>query len=354
MSPLRKDVETLLRQAKTPRGRRKIAKRKPGLREVRLSGDRFVTSRSNAARPAHRLISAVLKERLTTQAHREGYTMALSSTDAGKEIAAQSTEENLEIVRAAVLRALVLDVRMVVYAEDRKEMERWIYHNAPGWLEILQPRRVIGDLIDALLRRRLPVTEDDLLAMGTWIAISMVPNELYACRASISGLVNVLSHYSKSRAVSEPLRQQYRGIVAALRTSSRSDTVRLADRLEAGLGAEITVPLETGEAWSDEAMSDLEGLPADQGSAWAGFLQHMLTASAAKPSAKWLKAASQLLEPIGPDALRERLVRWFPFVDKPRTSEGSRFLRGKAAFLLAFAGGSKEFPLTQRGFDHAA
>jgi len=35
-------------------------------------------------------------------------------------------------------------------------------------------------------------------------------------------------------------------------------------------------------------------------------------------------------------------------------SEGSRFLRGKAAFLLAFAGGSKEFPLTQRGFDHAA
>ena len=36
------------------------------------------------------------------------------------------------------------------------------------------------------------------------------------------------------------------------------------------------------------------------------------------------------------------------------TCECSRSLRGQAAFLLAPAGGRKDFPLTQRGFDRAA
>jgi DNA replication protein DnaC len=35
-------------------------------------------------------------------------------------------------------------------------------------------------------------------------------------------------------------------------------------------------------------------------------------------------------------------------------SECSRILRGRAAFPLAFAAENREFPLTQRGFDHAA
>ena len=48
------------------------------------------------------------------------------------------------------------------------------------------------------------------------------------------------------------------------------------------------------------------------------------TAGPGKPSAKWLKEARQLLESLGHAEFKERILRWFPLVDRPRTGPRPR------------------------------
>ncbi|WP_328780826.1 DUF4132 domain-containing protein [Streptomyces canus] len=76
-------------------------------------------------------------------------------------------------------------------------------------------------------------------------------------------------------------------------------------------------PLNVGEAWAEEALRET-------GPAWQQLLTHMTTATAAKPSAKWDKQAADLLDPLGPDRVREAVIRWLALVGRPRTFELER------------------------------
>ncbi|MFJ8106974.1 DUF4132 domain-containing protein [Streptomyces sp. NPDC096132] len=80
--------------------------------------------------------------------------------------------------------------------------------------------------------------------------------------------------------------------------------------------ARLTSPvLNPGEAWSDRALADLPGLGED----WLGLLAHTLGATSARPSAKWEKTARALLDAVGAEAARERLLSWLRLVGGPRT-----------------------------------
>ncbi|MEV6106399.1 DUF4132 domain-containing protein [Streptomyces sp. NPDC051940] len=73
--------------------------------------------------------------------------------------------------------------------------------------------------------------------------------------------------------------------------------------------------LNPGEAWSDPVLAELPAL----GEAWRRLVVHARTASAARPSARWEKAARALIGELGADAVRERLVSWLVPVGRPRT-----------------------------------
>lgn len=75
-------------------------------------------------------------------------------------------------------------------------------------------------------------------------------------------------------------------------------------------------PVNPGEAWSDRALADVAELGAD----WRRLLAHAATATATRPAAKWDKAARALIEPLGADEVRERLLSWLRLVGRPRTT----------------------------------
>jgi hypothetical protein len=76
-------------------------------------------------------------------------------------------------------------------------------------------------------------------------------------------------------------------------------------------------PLNVGEEWAEAALRETDP-------AWRELLAHMTTATAAKPSAKWDKQATALAAPLGPDRVREALIRWLALVGRPRTFELER------------------------------
>ncbi|SDM99675.1 protein of unknown function [Streptomyces sp. cf386] len=70
-----------------------------------------------------------------------------------------------------------------------------------------------------------------------------------------------------------------------------------------------------GEAWADRALAEADELGDD----WRRLLAHAATATAARPSAKWDKTGRALIEPLGADEVRERLLSWLRLVGRPRT-----------------------------------
>lgn len=93
------------------------------------------------------------------------------------------------------------------------------------------------------------------------------------------------------------------------------------DALEA-LAATLTEPpLNPGEAWSDRVNADLGQPPADGADPgpWRRLVAHAATATTAKPSKAWERAARGLFSELGPEAARDRLVEWLAPVGRPRT-----------------------------------
>ncbi|MFI9613004.1 DUF4132 domain-containing protein [Streptomyces sp. NPDC052023] len=73
--------------------------------------------------------------------------------------------------------------------------------------------------------------------------------------------------------------------------------------------------LNPGEAWSDQALADAGEL----GDVWQRLLAHTATATAARPSAKWDRTARSLIDAVGPETLRQRVLPWLTLVGRPRT-----------------------------------
>ncbi|PWI17615.1 hypothetical protein DI272_28205 [Streptomyces sp. Act143] len=100
-------------------------------------------------------------------------------------------------------------------------------------------------------------------------------------------------------------------LVRRTRLTSWSGKERLA-----ALVAKLTHPVvNPGEAWSDQALADLTGL--DEG--WTRLVAHAVTATAARPSARWEKTGRELIAAVGPEPVRERLTDWLRLVGRPRT-----------------------------------
>src|SRR5207249_5413498 len=128
----------------------------------------------------------------------------------------------------------------------------------------------------------------------------------------------LISRAEKETAAS-PLTEGERYVLWLLRASLISgpplgspseDVARLSHLINDGADYYL-VP---GEAWADAANHDISRLNKSERQQWVALFRHALTATAAKPSDKWLKSAGRLIEAIGEDKIgrascRERGVR---------------------------------------------
>ena len=97
--------------------------------------------------------------------------------------------------------------------------------------------------------------------------------------------------------------------------SPPDDVVMLTEMINDG----ASFFLAPGEVWSEAVNEAVSGLEAGDRKKWAALFRHALSATVARPSAKWLKTAKQLVDDIGARQVRESLTKWFPLVGKGRS-----------------------------------
>lgn len=138
----------------------------------------------------------------------------------------------------------------------------------------------------------------------------------------IAQLVNRIKTWAKE----SPLTDGERYVLHLLRLAhiespplgTVSTEVRRLTRL---IGDALNLYLIPGEAWTDQLNSDISAMPEDRQAAWSALLKHMLTATSARPTKKWLRTASELAEKIGSSSVTEALREWLALVPKGRTQK---------------------------------
>ena len=143
-------------------------------------------------------------------------------------------------------------------------------------------------------------------------------------RLGLESMTEKLVSRAESEAASSPLTEGERFVLSLFRSSlisgpplgaSSEAVTRLSHLIEDG-AVFFLVP---EDRWSDAVNSDLAHLETAKRLQWTALLKHALTATAARPSAKWLTAAGKLVNTIGGDDVCQALRRWLPLVTHGRT-----------------------------------
>lgn len=186
------------------------------------------------------------------------------------------------------------------------------------------------EAISALLRRTLPLEQDDLIAL-----LRCAAHEHQAWRIE-SHFAKQIEAYLASHPHTPALDSALAEYLAALeaRTWSADQRRRLLRLRELAGLAQQESPLAPGDVWADAASSELAALPADLRNAWLELLQECAAAGGSAPSAKWLKATRPPLERIGAGPFRAALQRWFALADQPRTTPIETAWGGQRAAAL--------------------
>lgn len=255
----------------------------------------------------HRVLTEYLEELVVDDTRCFYDDLKLTDTAVGTRIAQASPESNQRIVSALAHRLRTIEPKLKHYR----------YGGIDTGSVVWRARQALQTLLRTLLRRKLPLASDDLVALLDWMLKSKEPPNVYWLPCS--GVVNALEHFAAQQPFEPELQQRLEKFEAALSASPDRDARKLGTRLQAISGGGQQLSLVAGEAWSDAAINQLAGLPQDAHSAWVELLGHCQSASAGKPGKKWLATAETLLDKVGFDAFSANVLDWFPLVDKPRT-----------------------------------
>lgn len=112
-----------------------------------------------------------------------------------------------------------------------------------------------------------------------------------------------------------------------------SDNVHGSIEIARAFRAPQPVPLEPGEPWADLALEEIGKLPADKIKLWRQLIEHAATANGSKPSARWSKNATTLVDAIGRDEATRCLAGWLALVERPRSPDDT-IITGSPHYFL--------------------
>jgi hypothetical protein len=177
-----------------------------------------------------------------------------------------------------------------------------------------------------MLKKKLPFTEKDVIAMLNWSA-GQSGGMLYTHLRSVPQVIKVTATYLKTNPVSDELSQAIGTLIQSIETERTSaESRRWVLRLKELKGdTEVALPLVAGDIWAETALSDLRACDSRTQTAWAELLRHCLRTTGSAPSTKWLKGIDKYLEAIGNIECFDKLSRWFPLVDKPGAAPAHQY-----------------------------
>ncbi|HTR40685.1 MAG TPA: DUF4132 domain-containing protein [Pseudomonadales bacterium] len=302
---------------------------KQGKKPERIGRDAFPMYADDPLAAAHK----ELDEYLTQNSHQGGLGIFLRSFDpkdcpAGVSLLSQPDGKKVVALRAIVVRVLFrkrqeaertkglsIQARMM----DQMQLVRRIAMAARGGKpedRVMDPEE-FSSLASELLRTDIPFSEADLISFME-ITTGQSGNAFYQSLSNEVVLRAIERHagrFSSSPTLQKKLRE-WQGKLSEERASSPGR--KLLNRINTLLGKGDNPGIVAGEAWSNAALEDLKQMSAELRAHWCKLLQHCQLAETPKPTQKWTKAANQLLEPIGREEFKSRLLRWFDLVALPR------------------------------------
>lgn len=285
-----------------------------------LNRNKKEASISEIARPIiDRLIESYLEEVKGTDA----WTIKPGQINAGREILGlESTEQ------VAILHSL-----LACYIAELKRLQNglggWTYNSS----DMTRPQSLQA-IISQMFRRNLPFRESDLEA---YLRIS---NRAW----------KVLGWYKPHKVILGAVERSYRGQdipksivhqIKKIRSLTQSifhtyaEDRELNDRARSLLGDIDKLTLNADFNWSKSLLQDIALAEGEQKKQWEELIAHALTASASKPSNKWISTANELLANLGYDPFIDNFHRLTnnilaeKFTDNPlENSQNSTALKG--------------------------
>jgi uncharacterized protein DUF4132 len=263
----------------------------------------FFGLESGAPPPPHPALAPLMAE---AAACRAWYTIRRSDQlVAGKALLEATPAEQVTIVQAAF--------------EHLAQLQKRGMHN-------YAQMAILGKLISDILRRDLPFSEGDVVAiLGHARGLVHAHGVLH-----MGAVVKTAEGFARRFGLSDGLRRALEELRRAFGPApTRQEERKLRARLEALLGeGQAGLELGTGEPWARAAMATLSAMPEDERTAWRRLLAHAQSSGGATPSRKWLTQAEPLLAAVGAERLREQVIEWLAHVTPrkeaatpPRTME---------------------------------
>ena len=180
--------------------------------------------------------------------------------------------------------------------------------------------RLLLAALRGILNKKLPLSSRALATLLRWIAEKQRDWEFRGF--PMSRVAAAAVDFVAEGSIDESLREAIVLAVDRLRRSATVATCRnAAQTLQNAISeGEPVVSLWPGEAWSDAARADLDGMEPGRRHAWLALLASCQSSGTRKPTTKWINAVRPLFEAIGPVDVRGRLACWLPLVDRPRTN----------------------------------
>ena len=185
---------------------------------------------------------------------------------------------------------------------------------------VWQSRYTTAGAAKTLLQLEFEVNREGVFDLLLYLSLL---SNVFFCN-DINSASSQLIAAATEAAAESPLTEGERYVLSLFRASLISgpplgnppeDVVRLTRLINDGASF-VLVP---GEAWTDSVNADVAERDASQRGLWYALFRHALTATASRPSAKWLKAAGQHVQAIGADQVSDALLRWFPLVTQGQT-----------------------------------
>ncbi len=227
---------------------------------------------------------------------------------------ALSREELAHVVESILPRMAKFDQQVASFLASTDPPP---YH-FKEWNTVWHPRQNLNALLEAILRRRLPLSRDAIVQMADWLNSQACSHTFsYPLVGFIAAVENLVRG---GTSLDDELVARLRPILKMLEERQHlTDTHKLIARLQLLIETKPRPPLQKGEVWSNAAMEMLEALPDEKQVAWMELLNLCAQSTGAKPTGKWLAEVRKWIQgPIGSDAFACKMLAWFPLVDKPR------------------------------------
>jgi hypothetical protein len=277
-----------------------VASAAPQIATDQIGPDRFPLRADSPLRAEHALLGEMFAEVIG----RPGYNRPeVKETEAGRKIIGMDRAARGRVLLAAAERAVASLVARTNLADDQS----WQSHYTA--IGSVPPIESLGFEFDR---------------DGWFDFLLFASAQLATHNAAYAPTVAKLRIQMGQGTIHSPLTDGERFVLHILRDSvisgpplgTASDDVVWLTR-QIGDGA--TFYLVPGESWTDALNAEIGRLPQATRERWIALMRHLLTATAARPSDRWLKMAGNLLDAIGYGEVAAALLRWLPLVPQGRT-----------------------------------